>query len=133
MTACSILKRAALAAYSCLYVTFGDIINFVLNAPNDEKYTGRKELAVVDWIVIDEWDSRYLSSLNSKDFHSKIFEEILRARINNKLPTIICTNTNNMTESIPSNFKSSIDSLLNLLEKYEIPSITGDFRKKGIK
>jgi DNA replication protein DnaC len=129
-TSC-ILKRAVQAAYSGLYITLGDFVNVMMNAPNDEKYLSRKELLTVDFLVLDEWDSRYFSSESQANLYAKVLEEILRSRIQNRLPTFICTNSMSLTENITGKFKISIDSIANLVDFFIVlpGENIGDYRK----
>jgi DNA replication protein DnaC len=112
MTVCCILKAAALKGYSCLYTTLTDIVASVTQAPNEDKYLARRELCMVDFLVIDEFDSRFLSSANAADLYARSLEGVFRTRIQNKLPTLMCTNSPNIVESFHDELKASLSSLV---------------------
>lgn len=131
MTSCCILKQAALVGYSCLYVALGDIVNLVANASNEEKFIGRKELMTVDFLVIDEFDPRWMATDNAADFYGRVLEDIFRARIQNRLPTFMCTNSPKVTDSFTGSLKKSIESLMKRMEI--VPVLGSDFRGKAAK
>jgi hypothetical protein len=58
---------------------------------------------------------------------AKTFESILRARISNKLPTLLATNSPNIKETFSNFFKDSLDSLMSKIT--EFPVFGNDFRK----
>jgi DNA replication protein DnaC len=130
MTCCCILRCAAQAAYTCQYTTLGDIVNLVSTAPVDEKYNGRRELMGIDFLVIDEFDPRWMATDKAADLYGRTLEDIFRARLQNKLPTLMCTNSSKVTDSFSGPLKLSIESLMH---KMELVSVSGapDFRGKG--
>lgn len=128
MTATCILKKACQKNYVCLYTTLSDIVSALIESPNEEKFLARKELMSVDFLVIDEFDSRFMSTESSSDLFGKTLEHIFRTRSQNKLPTILCTNSPNPIESFNGSIKNSIDSLMSRVKV--IPIIGEDFRKQ---
>lgn len=131
MTVACVLKKAANKGYSCLYTTLSDIVNILTtNSSGDEKYLARKELVMVDFLVIDEFDSRFMSSDNAADLYARSLESIFRTRSQNKLPTLMCTNSPNVVESFNGPLKMSIDSLMKGYLKV-FPVFGDDFRKKS--
>lgn len=129
MSATCILKKACQKNFSCLYTTLSDIVNVVTTAPNDERYLAKRELGLVDFLVIDEFDSRFMPSENAADLYARSLESVFRARSSNKLPTIMCTNSPNVVESFSGPLKASIDSLMKGYLKI-FPVMGDDFRKK---
>lgn len=124
MTVTNILKKAVNTGYSGLYVTLNDIISAVYS---DEAYTARKELLTVDFLVIDEFDSRHMSNTsNSIDFFARTLEDIFRTRSQNGLPLYLCSNSPNPLEAFKGSLKESITSLWNYVEV--IPVTGKDFR-----
>lgn len=130
LTAVCILKKACQKGFSSLYSDMTNIVSILTQAPIDEKYSARQELLAVDFLVIDEIDPRFFSASEaSSDLYAKIFESIFRTRRQNKLPTIICTNSPNLTDSFHGSLKLSISSLF--ADKMETFFVLGsDFRKQ---
>ena len=129
MTCANILKMALAKGYSCLYVTLNDIVANTLNNNMEDKATARRELLMVDFLVIDEFDPRYMGSDNAADLFGRILEDIFRTRASNKLPTFMCTNSPNVVESFNGPIKQSISSLMNYVTKVSV--LGKDFRKEG--
>ncbi len=111
MTACCILKKASLKGYSCLYTTLTDIVSSITQAPNEDKFLAKRELCMVDFLVIDEFDSRFIASANAADLYARSLEGVFRTRIQNKLPTLMCTNSPNIVETFHDSLKASLSSL----------------------
>lgn len=129
LTVCSILKKASNKGFSCLYTTLSDIVNILTLANNEDKFLARRELTMVDFLVIDEFDSRFISSDNAADLYARSLENVFRTRSQNKLPTLMCTNSPNIIESFNGPLKASIESLMKgYLKVY--PVFGEDFRKK---
>lgn len=131
MTVTCILKKACQKNFSCLYTTLSDIVNVLTTAPSEDRYLAKKELALVDFLVIDEFDSRFMPSENAADLYARSLESVFRTRSSNKLPTIMCTNSPNVVESFSGPLKASIDSLMKGYLKV-FPVLGNDFRKKKV-
>ena len=129
MAVTCILKKAAQKGFSCLYTTLSDIVNTLTSASNEDKYLARRELALVDFLVIDEFDSRFMPSENAADLYARSLEGVFRTRSQNKLPTLMCTNSPNVVESLNGPLKASIDSLMKGYMKI-FPVLGDDGRKK---
>ena len=129
MAVTCILKKASQKGYSCLYTTLSDIVNVLTSASNEDKYSARRELALVDFLVIDEFDSRFMPSENAADLYARSLEGVFRTRSQNKLPTLMCTNSPNVVESLNGSLKASIDSLMKGYMKV-FPVFGEDGRKK---
>lgn len=128
LTSTSILKKASQKNYLCLYSTLSDIVSVLTLGDSFEKFSARKELMVVDFLVIDEFDPRFMPSENAADLFGRTLEGIFRTRAQNKLPTIMCTNSPNVVESFTGPIKQSIESLMKGYMKI-VPVIGADFRK----
>lgn len=127
MTVTNILKRAVEKGYSGLYVTLNDIISVIYS---NDAYAARKELLTVDFLVIDEFDSRHMSNTTTSiDFFARTIEDIFRTRSQNNLPLYLCTNSPNPLEAFKGSLKESITSLWNYVEM--VPVTGKDFR--GVK
>ena len=128
MTSCCILKKACQVGYQCLYSTLSDIVNVLTQSPNEDRFFARRELILIDFLVIDEFDPRFMSSDNSIDLYARSLESIFRARSQNKLPTIMCTNSPNIVASFNGQLKLSLESLI---KGYLIihPILGKDYRK----
>lgn len=128
-TVVNILKKAAHKNYSCLYTTLTDIINSLIDSPNEEKFLARKELTSVDFLVIDEFDSRHMgNSTMSTDLFGKTFEHVFRTRTQNKMPVIMCSNSPNIVEAFTGPIKQSIESLMSGIKIFTV--LGKDFRKE---
>jgi hypothetical protein len=132
MTATCILKKASQKGYSCLYTTLSDIVAVLTQATGEDKFLARQELMKVDFLVIDEFDPRFMATENAADLYARSLESVFRARSQNKLPTLMCTNSPNVIESFTGPLKASIGSLIKGYLK--IFAVLGDdFRKKDDK
>ncbi len=128
MTSTSILKKACHKNYACLYTTLSDMVAILTLADSTDKFASRKELMVIDFLIIDEFDPRFMPSENASDLFGRTLESVFRTRSQNKLPTIMCTNSPNVIESFTGPIKQSIESLMKGYVKI-IPVIGTDFRK----
>lgn len=128
-TVCSILKKASNKGFSCLYTTLSDMVNVLIYASVEEKFIARRELTLVDFLVIDEFDSRFMQNDNAADLYARSLENIFRTRSQNKLPTLMCTNSPNVVESFNGALKASVDSLVKGYLKV-FPVFGEDYRKK---
>lgn len=126
MTVSCILKKACVKGYSCLYSTLSDIVNVVTLSP--DRFEAKRELSLVDFLVIDEFDARFMPTENAADLYARSLEGVFRTRSQNKLPTLMCTNSPNIVESFSGKLKDSIDSLVS--GKLEVVPVFGkDYRK----
>lgn len=124
----NILKRVVEKGYSGLYTTLSDIVSIATSREYDDRDTARKELLLIDFLAIDEFDPRYMANDKSSDLFGKILEEVFRSRAQNCLPTFFCTNSPNVVESFTGNIKQSISSLMNYIR---VVAVLGkDFRKQ---
>jgi len=127
MSSILILKAALKKGLSVYYTTASDI----LNEMTDTRYSNdlRYKLRSVDFLAIDELDSRFFASNATKELFSGIYENIFRFRSHNTLPTIICTNeTSGILNVFYGMGAASIDSLnAQYLNIYPIAGI--DVRK----
>lgn len=132
LTCSCILKRAVESQkYSALYVNLTDIINVLLSSSQEEKVQARKMLLETDFLVIDEVDERFMGTDNAADLFGRILEPILRTRIQNRMPLLICTNTAKIEDSFSGPLKASIESLFNLVKL--VPAIGGKDARAMIK
>jgi len=126
MSSLCILKKALKHNYTGYYTTAIDMLNDLTNKDN---YGLRNKLKTVDFLVIDELDSRFFPSDSAKELFSSIYENIFRTRCHNLLPTVICTNE---TEGILGVFfGAGVQSIDSLNKQYLsiYPIIGKDFRK----
>jgi DNA replication protein DnaC len=129
VTTC-ILKKACQKGYICLYSTLSDIVNVLTQASNEDKFLARRELLLVDFLVIDEFDSRFMQSDNAADLYARTLESVFRTRSQNKMPTLMCTNSPNIVSAFNGPLKASIDSLMKGYMN-EFVVFGEDFRKKS--
>ncbi len=130
MTITCMLKKASHKGFSCLYTTLSDIVSVLTQASNEDRFTARRELVLVDFLAIDEFDSRFMSSDNAADLYARSLESVFRARSQNGLPTLMCTNSPNVVESFNGSLRASVDSLMKGYLKV-FPVMGEDFRKKA--
>ncbi len=112
MTTTNIIKKAVSKGYVGLYSTFNDIITTLTQASNEEKFLAKKELSMVDFLVIDEVDSRFIASENMADLYARQLEYIVRTRRSNQLSTFLCTNSPHVMEAFSGPLKHSINSII---------------------
>jgi len=108
MAACSILKTALLKEYSAYYTTMVDSVSKLLG-PSSHIY--RDMIRKIDFLVVDEVDQRFFPSPGSQELYGNHFENILRTRAQNKLPTIMCTNSEDISQIFGGEFEVSFASL----------------------
>lgn len=108
MTACEILKAAILKGFNVHYTTLVDAISIMTTY---EAYSYRQSLKYWDFMVVDEVDQRYFETINSKNLYGNHFENILRTRAQNKLPLIMCTNSEDLDAIFAGEFQESFKSL----------------------
>ena len=126
----TILKRAVEKGYSCLYVTLNDIVANMLATSSEDKTIARRELLMVDFLVIDEFDPRYMATNLAADLFGRHMEDIFRTRAQNMLPTFLCTNSPNVIDSFTGAIKQSLDSLMNYTTMVSV--LVKDLRKEGM-
>jgi DNA replication protein DnaC len=129
MTVACILKKASQKGFSCLYTTLSDIVSVLTSSGGQDKFLARQELVRVDFLVIDEFDSRFMPSESAADLYARSLESVFRARSQNKLPTLMCTNSPNVVASFHGPLRESIESLMNGYLK-EFIVMGEDFRNK---
>lgn len=129
-TCTNILKRAVERGYQSLYVTLSDIVETLVYGPAAEKYDARRELLMVDFLAIDEFDPRWMPTEQSADLFGRTLENVFRRRTENSMPTLMCTNSPNVIDSFQGQIKQSVESLMNYVEI--IPVLGQDFRKVGV-
>jgi DNA replication protein DnaC len=128
LTSTCILKKAVQKGYTALYTDLSSVVSVMTSADNDEKYLARRELNLVDFLVLDEFDARMYGSSSASDLYARTLESVFRTRASNKLPTIMCTNSPNILESLQGPLKESIGSLFNGYMTM-FPVFGNDFRK----
>jgi DNA replication protein DnaC len=126
---CSILKKSCQKGFSCQYCDLSNMISVLTQAPPNEKFISKIELSMVDFLCIDEIDPRFFATSDAtNELYIKNLENIIRTRLQNKLPTLLCTNSPNMIESFRGALKESMGSIFQNFEKIVI--FGDDFRKK---
>jgi len=128
MSSVCVLKAALKKGFTVYYTTASDMMGEITNYRNNYEY--KKNLREVDFLVIDELDSRFFPSDAQKELFSGIYENIFRHRSHNTLPTILCTNE---TEGLSGLFFGpGIQFIQSLNRQYlKIYPVAGiDFRKR---
>jgi DNA replication protein DnaC len=112
MTIACILKKAVQKGFSACYMTLSDVVSALTQAPNEEKFLARRELVLADFLAIDEVDNRFMQTDHAADLYARNLEGIFRTRAQNKLPTLLATNSPNPVEAFRGPLKESMDSLM---------------------
>lgn len=128
MTTTALLKLAALKGFTCLYTTLSDAVNVLTSAPIEDRFTARKELTMVDFLAIDEFDPRFIATENAADLYARTLETIFRTRAQNQLPIFMCSNSPNVVETFSGPLHDSINSLMQGYMTM-FPVLGSDFRK----
>lgn len=106
-SSCLLLKYILKDNYSGYYTSALDLMNESI-----ESGTHKHMLRNVDFLVVDELDSRFFTSPAQKELFSGIYENIFRFRCQNLLPNILCTNeTGDILKVFEGQTIQSIDSL----------------------
>lgn len=127
MASICILKSAIKAGYSVYYTTATDVLN---NMTDYKTSSGlRYKLKTVDFLVVDELDSRFFVSDSVKELFSGIYENIFRSRTHNNMPTIICTNETDGLLNVFGGMSASSIASLNSQYLVMCPVAGKDFRK----
>lgn len=106
--ACEILKTAISHRYTAKYTTMSEIVDMILF----KDYEFKAALLHSDFLVIDEFDSRYIpTSDRGKETFGANLENIIRTRFQNKMPVIFCTNNSSLNDVFDDTFKQTFDSL----------------------
>lgn len=124
----SVLKKAVETGFSAIYITLTDVVTLMASQNADGKYKARQTLLMVDFLAIDEFDPRFMGSANAADLYGRILEPTLRTRIQNTLPTILCTNSPNVLSGFSGSLQQSISSLMSLVKT--VPVLGSDYRAK---
>jgi DNA replication protein DnaC len=127
LTLSCILKKCCQKGYTCLYTTLSDIVSVSTTASSEERFLARRELIMVDFLVIDEFDTRFMPSENAADLYARSLENVFRTRSQNVIPTLMATNSPNIIESFTGQMKQSLNSLTKGYLKI-FPVLGTDFR-----
>ena len=111
-SACCLLKLAITKDFSGMYINMVEIINNIISNPSVNSGEYIQSLVNVDFLVIDELDSRWIfPSDKTEQIFGSYMEYILRSRFQNKMPTIMCSNTKNIGDIFSGDFSKSFKSL----------------------
>jgi DNA replication protein DnaC len=126
--ACCLLKMAIVKGYDAKYVNMADVVNGLISKTSDNSQY-LDELMNVDFLVIDEFDKRWVfPSEKVEQLFGQTLEHILRSRFQNQMPTILCSNTENIDDVLSDDFSRAFSSLRHRYMKVFI--VAGrDFRK----
>lgn len=126
--ACCLLKKAIALDYTAKYINMSDMVRQMTSTYDTAMYD---ELTTVDFLCIDEFDSRWVfPSEKSEQLFGQTLEMILRVRFQNKLPVILCSNTPDLDTVLAGEFARAISSLFYKFVK--VYYVGGkDFRKQG--
>lgn len=106
---CCLLKLAIVGDYSSIYTTMADIVNKVIK-DNSGEYL--QSLLEADFLAIDELDPRWIfPSEKSEQLFGSTMEHLLRSRFQNGLPTIMCSNADDVDKIFAGHFGRTFRSL----------------------
>lgn len=105
--ACSILKKSILNDYEVYYTTLSDLVSNIIG-PNPGLKVILKQY---DFVVIDEIDSRFFPTQQSMELFGNQLENVLRSRMQNKLPSVLCSNSMDFSNVFDGEFRKSFESL----------------------
>jgi DNA replication protein DnaC len=125
-----ILKMAIVSGYTARYVNMSDVVNELVSSKTDNS-TYLNSLIDVDFLAIDEFDKRWVfPSEKAEHLFGQTLEHILRSRFQNYMPTVLCSNTENIDEVLSEDFARAFSSLRSQYMK--VLYVAGkDFRKSG--
>lgn len=128
--ATAILRLALVNDFRTKYETMSDIINTILS-PSVDSNEYLRDLMEVDFLVIDEFDLRWIfPSEKAEKMFGSTLEHVLRNRFQNKMPTILCSNTVEIDNVLSEDFSKAFESLRN--QYIKLVYVTGkDYRKNG--
>ena len=124
MAACCVLKQAILEKFDVYYITLSDLIFSITGNNYDIRNTAR----LADFLTIDEVDQRFFPTQASMELFGNQLENILRSRMHNRMPTILCSNSPDISQIFGGEFKASFASLGSQFIKI-IPATGADARK----
>lgn len=128
-TACCFLKLAIAKGYSSLYTTMADVVANMLSSKIDTSQY-YDELIGKDLLVVDEFSSHWIfPSEKAEQLFGTSLEYVLRTRFQNQLPTILCSNDNDLDSIFGGFFAKSFKSLRS--RHVDVYIVGGkDFRRK---
>lgn len=126
LTVACVLKKAVEKGYSGLYTNLTDIVALMTSANSYDRFAARKDLMGTDFLVIDEFDSRYMASNNAADLFGRTLEDVFRTRIQNRLPLFFCTNSAQVLDGFTGPIKQSLSSLMSRVRTVAV--LGKDFR-----
>jgi len=124
---CCLLKLAIVKDYSTIYTTMADVISRTIRDGGGEYL---QSLLEVDFLAIDELDPRWIfPSEKSEQLFGSTMEHLLRSRFQNGLPTIMCSNADDVDKIFAGHFGKTFKSLRS--QHVEIIYVSGkDHRRK---
>lgn len=108
MAACGILKRALEKDFTAHYTTMVEVVEQLVSR-DAPRY--RRRLRMVDFLAIDEVDQRFFESPASRNLYGNHFENVMRLRVQNRLPLVMCTNSEDLDQIFAGEFQQSFASL----------------------
>jgi DNA replication protein DnaC len=109
MAACGMLKAALRQGFTAHYTTLVEVIEQLISRDTAPSY--RRLLKMTDFLAIDEVDQRFFESPGSRSLYGNHFENVMRLRTQNRLPLVICTNSEDLDQIFAGEFQKSFASL----------------------
>lgn len=108
MAACGLLKAALKQGFKAHYTTLVEVVEQLTSR---EAPSYRRLLKMTDFLAIDEVDQRFFESPASRSLYGNHFENVMRLRTQNRLPMVMCTNSEDLDQIFAGEFQKSFASL----------------------
>jgi DNA replication protein DnaC len=123
-----ILKAAMAQKMDVFYTTMNEVIDSVLS--KEGRYGFKQMMISSAYLMLDEVDSRFVPTSDlGKDVFGANIENIIRCRLQNNLPMIICSNNSSLLNVFDGSFKQTFNSLFSSRSFTYIPVGGVDLRK----
>lgn len=126
-----LLKTALMAGYSGKYFQMSEVVNNLVSSKSDNsEYLD--ELVNLDFLILDEFGKRSIfPSEKTEQLFGQTLEYVIRTRFQNHMPTILCSNTEDIDSVLSGDFSKAFASLRSRYLK--VIFVGGkDFRKSGV-
>lgn len=129
--AACVLKTALMAGYSGRYLQMSEVVNNLVSSKSDNsEYL--EDLVSLDFLILDEFGKRSIfPSDKTEQLFGQTLEYVIRSRFQNHMPTILCSNTEDIDDVLSGDFSRAFSSLRNRYLKVIVVS-GKDFRKSGV-
>ena len=125
-SSCALIKYIIHKKYDAYYTTMPDMMMYLMDFKYKRQFNNI--VSTIDFLCIDEVDSRhYGDSETSANFIGRIFEKVIRHRVQNRLPIIMATNEAKLEDAFVGEFKKVVESLA-AVNTVVVPALGRDYR-----